>query len=152
MRQRLWWHHIQRDKNMAHTTVQKLDFDEAQIMWTQWRKVKLYPYLRTHEGFKKEFNDLLKIISAGKIQGMNATGSDKAEKTKGESHNKILKVYYQTSHSPRNFTEKKRQGEKVRSTARKNTRGFVDNDVSQKIQKTQDLQPPRARDKSGSKR
>lgn len=67
MRQRLWWHHIQRDKNMAHTTVQKLDFDEAQIMWTQWRKVKLYPYLRTHEGFKKEFSDLLKIISAGKI-------------------------------------------------------------------------------------
>lgn len=151
MRQRLWWHHIQRDKNMAHTTVQKLDFDEAQIMWTQWRKVKLYPYLRTHEGFKKEFSDLLKIISAGKIQGVNATGSDKTEKTKGESQNKILKVYYQTSHSPRNFTEKKRQGEKVRSAARKNTRGLVDNDANQKIQKTQDLQP-RVRDKSASKR
>lgn len=82
---------------------------------------------------------------------MNATGSDKAEKTKGESHNKILKVYYQASHSPRNFTEKKRQGEKVRSAARKNTRGLVENDASQKTQKTQDLQQ-RARDKSGSKR
>jgi hypothetical protein len=107
--------------------------------------------LRTHEGFKKEFSDLLKIISAGKIQGVNATGSDKTEKTKGESQNKILKVYYQTSHSPRNFTEKKRQGEKVRSAARKNTRGLVDNDANQKIQKTQDLQP-RVRDKSASKR
>jgi hypothetical protein len=39
-------------------------------MWTQWRKVKLYPFLRTHESFKKEFSDLFKILSSGKILGM----------------------------------------------------------------------------------
>ena len=29
MKQRLWWHHIQRDKNLSQTAVLKLDFDEA---------------------------------------------------------------------------------------------------------------------------
>lgn len=62
-------------------------------MWTQWRKVKLYPYLRTHESFKKEFSDLFKTLSAGKIQGMPLG----TEKTKAEHHNKVLKVYYQAN-------------------------------------------------------
>jgi hypothetical protein len=49
MRQRLWWHHIQRDKNIPQQAVMKLDFDEAQIMWSQWRKVRLYQHLQTHK-------------------------------------------------------------------------------------------------------
>ena len=59
MRQRLWWHHIQRDKNMAHTTVQKLDFDEAQIMWTQWCRDKLCNHLSTHDAMQTELKELL---------------------------------------------------------------------------------------------
>ena len=56
MKQRLWWHHIQRDKQYTQGII-KLDFDEAHIMWTQWRKVRLYQHLTQYSQFYEEFKD-----------------------------------------------------------------------------------------------
>jgi hypothetical protein len=51
MKQRLWWHHIGKDKSMPSQIIQKIDFDEASIMWTQWRKIKIYDHLAKFKDF-----------------------------------------------------------------------------------------------------
>lgn len=74
MKMRLWWHQIQREK--VNTSVVRLDFDEAQIMWTQWRKVRLYYHLATKDQFQEEFKDLLKALDEGRIQIVLNTGGN----------------------------------------------------------------------------
>jgi hypothetical protein len=61
MKQRLWWHHIQRDKQYSQGII-RLDFDEAHIMWTQWRKVRLYHHLTQFGHYHDEFKDLIAAI------------------------------------------------------------------------------------------
>jgi hypothetical protein len=55
--------------------------------------------MKTHESFKKEFSDLFKIITTGKIHGLNGAGSDKIDKNKSQLDNnqKVIKVYFQTN-------------------------------------------------------
>ncbi len=45
----------------------KIDFEEAQIMWTQWRKIKLYDFMITANKFKTDYKDLLIAIENKQI-------------------------------------------------------------------------------------
>lgn len=97
MRQRLWWHHIQRDKNLPQQAVQKIDFDDAQIMWTQWRKIKCYDHMTTVHKFRENFKDVLKMIADGKISIVSQPATTDAKGKAERKEEKIMKIYCQTS-------------------------------------------------------
>jgi hypothetical protein len=149
LRQRICFHHINRDKNLPQCAVQKLDFDEAQIMWSQWRKLKLFAYMTTFKSFQSEFKDLLKFISEGKIAvAPPIVVNDKSEKkTERERPNeKIIKIYTNGgSQSPQKskdlnikYLKKIKPTDlKNKSHAKKNSKGgFLDSEVTSKMQKT----------------
>jgi hypothetical protein len=63
MKQRPWLHQLQRDKNSMVNGIIKMDFDESHIMWTQWRRPRLFDHMITKKQFEEEFKTLLTAMS-----------------------------------------------------------------------------------------
>jgi hypothetical protein len=77
-----------------------MDFEEAQIMWTQWRKLKLFSFMTPFKTFQNDFSDLLRLIGEGKIAVAHPAGADKNDKgekarERERPNEKIIKIYTQ---------------------------------------------------------